>query len=105
MLYDAFSAGVDNIPPEVSNCPGDIVEFVTPPNNFAIVEWVEPTATDNSGQPLTITRSHESRTQFDLGNTLVTYTFTDPSGNSAFCEFEVIVLGECYTNIITIYTV
>ncbi|XP_072013682.1 uncharacterized protein [Amphiura filiformis] len=85
-------AGVDNIPPVVDNCPNDIVEFAGVGANFAVVEWVEPTATDNSGAALTITRTHESREQFPLGNTQVTYTFTDPSGNTAFCDFDVIVL-------------
>ena len=59
----------------------------------AIVSWVEPTATDNSGSQ-TLTSSHSSGSSFGIGVTIVTYTSTDLTGNSMRETFSVIVEGK-----------
>ncbi|XP_022082334.1 uncharacterized protein LOC110974776 isoform X2 [Acanthaster planci] len=84
----ASSPGTDNIPPIISDCPNGIT--VTGTNN-AVVSWVEPTATDNDGQPVSVVKSHEPNSIFNVGSTTVTYTFSDTSGNVAICSFVVTV--------------
>jgi hypothetical protein len=78
----------DNTPPVIENCPNDLT--VTGTNN-AVVSWTEPTATDNDGLPVTVTRSHQPNSIFAAGPTTVTYRFTDSSGNVAECSFVVSV--------------
>ena len=53
--------------------------------------WVEPTATDNSGVPPTVTQTHRPGDSFPVGMTQVTYTFTDMAGNEAICVFSVTI--------------
>ena len=48
--------------------------------------------TDNSGL-FTVKSSHISGSEFVIGVTVVTYTATDPSGNSAGFLFNVTVKG------------
>ena len=55
--------------------------------------WTEPTATDNSGM-VTLTSDYISGGSFPVGTTTVTYTATDESGNTAECDFDVIVAGK-----------
>ncbi|XP_038068270.1 uncharacterized protein LOC119737763 isoform X5 [Patiria miniata] len=81
----------DQTPPVISGCPNGVV--AQGPNN-AVVSWVEPTATDNDGQPVNVVRSHTPNTVFNAGSTTVTYTFTDTSGNDAMCSFLVTVSGD-----------
>ena len=52
------------------------------------------TATDNSGEDVTPDCTPASGTQFVLGETLVTCTATDTSGNAANTTFNIIVNDE-----------
>ena len=81
---------VDNIPPVISGCPND-VQVPLQSGNSAIANWVEPTATDDSGVEPTSSRSHIPGTSFNSGVTPVTYRFFDMAGNQAMCTFNVIV--------------
>ena len=94
-LIDIFSAGQgDNIPPVVSGCPIQGVTVTAPQgSSSASATWTEPTATDNSGGVVTRLSNRSPGQSFSLGNTQITYTFTDPSGNQAFCRFTVTVLS------------
>ncbi len=56
----------------------------------AVAFYIEPTASDDSGIASS-TSSHTPGSSFPVGNTLVSYTFTDAVGNSATCSFTVIV--------------
>ena len=56
------------------------------------VYWTEPTAFDNSGVQ-TLTSSHQPGDVFAVGNTTVTYTATDASGNMVIESFTVMVIG------------
>ena len=58
----------------------------------ANVSWMEPTVTDNSGF-FTLTTNHTSGSAFAIGVTTVTYTATDPSGNTAGYSFDITVQG------------
>ncbi|KAJ8040281.1 Receptor-type tyrosine-protein phosphatase alpha [Holothuria leucospilota] len=79
----------DNAPPEVSNCPDDIVEMVSAGVTTRSVFWTPPTATDSSGY--TVSTSHTPGSQFGVGRTPVTYTFTDSARNQERCTFFVTV--------------
>ncbi|XP_033108663.1 hyalin-like [Anneissia japonica] len=75
--------------PKIMNCPDSI--SVTPDplrNNSAYVTWDEPTATDNSG--IATINSPQVPGEYS-GETEIIYTATDPSGNKAFCIFNVVV--------------
>ena len=75
--------------PVISGCLSDINVVNDLGQCEAIVIWVPPVATDNCSVILTAT--HDSGDSFQLGTTTVTYTATDPSGNSVICSFNVTV--------------
>ncbi|XP_072168935.1 hyalin-like [Diadema setosum] len=53
--------------------------------------WVEPTVTDVSNN-VVVTSNFASGDTFPVGNTVVTYTATDASSNSAQCSFTVTII-------------
>ena len=59
----------------------------------ATVSWTPPTASDNSGETVTLTSDYESGDTFPIGTTTVTYAATDTSGNTATSTFNVVVTG------------
>ncbi|XP_071821997.1 hyalin-like [Apostichopus japonicus] len=82
---------LDNIPPVVS-CINDITQEI-PLNSFGfVVEFTEPTATDNSGTASVLSATRRPGQFFQTGTTTVTYIFADPSGNTADCVFDIIVV-------------
>ena len=58
----------------------------------AKVSWTTPTVTDNSGGEVTLEPDRFSGTFFDVGETVVTYTARDSSGNEARSSFVVRVV-------------
>ena len=88
-MYFTVTA-VDSIEPVISNCPQPVTETVPLGATSGIVTWVEPIGTDNSGTTPTLFKSHEPGSSFPVGNTQVTYIFTDGAGNDATCSFSVI---------------
>ena len=93
--YLAGGTVVDNTAPVISNCPMSASATAASGTNTAVVTWTVPTATDNSGGVVTSTSTHNSGDSFTTGVTTVTYTFSDPTGNQATCQFVVMVNGEC----------
>ncbi|PIK36144.1 hyalin [Apostichopus japonicus] len=90
------SLTVDNMPPVVS-CINDITQEI-PLNSFGdVVDFTEPTATDNSGTASVISATQRPGQFFQTGTTTVTYIFADPSGNTAHCFFDIIVVEVNYT--------
>lgn len=75
----------DNTDPVITNMPTDIL--VT--NCSQVVNWVEPTATDNCGTP-TLTSNYSSGKAFPTGETIVTYTANDGT-NSVQESFKITV--------------
>ncbi|XP_069622657.1 sushi, von Willebrand factor type A, EGF and pentraxin domain-containing protein 1 [Ranitomeya imitator] len=57
------------------------------------VTWEEPQFSDNSGAPLTITKTHAPGDIFPKGETVVEYVASDPSGNARTCEIQIIIKG------------
>eukprot|EP00730_Choanoeca_flexa_P004721 TRINITY_DN11783_c0_g1_i1.p1 TRINITY_DN11783_c0_g1~~TRINITY_DN11783_c0_g1_i1.p1 ORF type:complete len:1320 (+),score=353.99 TRINITY_DN11783_c0_g1_i1:92-3961(+) len=80
---------VDNTPPVV-RCP-TLNPVVTPEDsNVAVVDWDLREPIDNYAPP-NYTLTHASGDQFPVGETVVTLTAIDASGNNASCNFKVIV--------------
>jgi uncharacterized repeat protein (TIGR03803 family) len=80
----------DDTPP-VLQVPGTLVVNATAPTG-AKVNYVV-SATDESGEPVTISCSRASGSIFPIGTTTVTCTATDASGNVSQASFKVKVLG------------
>ncbi|XP_009870346.1 PREDICTED: sushi, von Willebrand factor type A, EGF and pentraxin domain-containing protein 1-like, partial [Apaloderma vittatum] len=82
---------IDTEPPVIDRCrsppPMQAVENEYP------VTWEEPQFSDNSGAPLTITRSHAPGDLFPKGETTVQYTAMDPSGNNRTCVIHIVIKG------------
>ncbi|KAK2521486.1 Svep1 [Columba livia] len=82
---------VDAEPPVIDRCrsppPVQAIENEYP------VSWEEPQFSDNSGAPLSVTRSHAPGDVFPKGETTVQYTAVDPSGNNRTCEIHIVIKG------------
>ena len=61
------------------------------------VSWTPPTASDNSGEVVTLTSDFSPGDTFPIGTTTVTYTATDAYGNTANSTFNVVVTGKYET--------
>jgi hypothetical protein len=85
----AIVTPVDELEPQISNCPKDRVGYT--PNPVIAMSWTAPTATDNC-TAVTSTVSHAPGSAFPVGITGVTYTFTDGHGNENKCQFKVEVI-------------
>ena len=82
---------VDSTAPLINECPSDIhTTLELGVAETALVNWNEPSATDQSGTPQR-SRSHSPNTHFPIGVTTVRYSFTDARYNTAVCTFDVIV--------------
>ena len=79
----------DNVAPTLSTCPSNIFESVTTGCDTTIT-WTPPTATDNCSVS-SLTSNINSGATFPIGTTTVTYTATDPSGNTDICSFTVTI--------------
>ena len=81
---------VDTLSPNILNCPSDIRTVVEVGTSETPVVWNEPSAFDASGinDPQS---SHLPGLDFKVGVTDVSYAFTDNFGNTAFCNFSVLV--------------
>lgn len=92
-FFQLFTATVDNTDPVISGCPSDISVQTTLDGTPVAVTWNEPTATDDSGT-VQVAQSANPGDMFNPGTTVVTYSFTDATGNDAFCIFEVSVASK-----------
>lgn len=75
--------------PVITGCPTQIIVDADE-NGEAIVTWEEPQASALCGA-IAMTKSHESGSTFSVGTTSVMYTFTDDTGRSSTCAFDVLV--------------
>ena len=80
---------VDN-GPVIQNCE-DALASVGLNIGGAIVSWIEPTATSNSGVVSLQSRTRAPGQFFVVGSTPVTYIFVDSIGQTTECTFNVIV--------------
>ena len=72
--------------------PANITQGTDGGSATAVVIWVEPNASDNSGSQ-TLTSSHSPGSSFSIGITPVEYTVIDPSGNIAVGIFAIDIKG------------
>ena len=77
--------------PKIEGCPATVIVNSEPKSDSTTVIWKEPMATVDCGE-VAVVKSHEPGSRFPIGITPVTYTYTDQSGNSSVCEFDVHVL-------------
>uniref|UniRef100_A0A8C2AZW3 Sushi, von Willebrand factor type A, EGF and pentraxin domain-containing protein 1 n=1 Tax=Cyprinus carpio TaxID=7962 RepID=A0A8C2AZW3_CYPCA len=82
---------VDTEPPLIDRCRSPPTVKAT--EKKTAVYWEEPQFSDNSGAYLNISSTHSSGDVFSVGETLVYYTATDPSGNNRTCELIITVQG------------
>ena len=88
-----FLLKVDTTIPVVHNCPSNITSIIEIGQSSQVVSWTEPYATDPAGLRSSnpVTQSHNPGQQFQVGTTMISYTFYDSSGNEATCTFAVVV--------------
>lgn len=87
---------MDETPPKITLCHTSPIEVTgNQESNLTLVDWVEPSATDENGLPLSVTSNLLPGIPLPIGTTTVTYSFTDTYGNDDSCTFDVIVHGEC----------
>ena len=74
---------LDNEDPVIHGMPSDIFQPIIGcgGNADAVVVWIEPTVTDNSGYPI-LSSNYASGDSMPYGVTTVTYTAADGSGNT-----------------------
>ncbi len=83
----------DQVAPVISSCPEDTTLSVTALPGSIAVDWRAPVVSDDCGIVST-TSSHNPGDSFPVGTTVVTYTATDISGNTATCSFKINILWE-----------
>ena len=82
--------------PSIISCPDKIVQYADRNSNSKKISWTEPQATDNSAvTPDVLQVVGKSPGDIFLeGDYRVRYIFTDGSGNTAQCSFQVSVSGK-----------
>jgi len=83
------SCASDSVAPVIT-CPSDVVVDNSPNSCGAVVSFAAPGASDNC-PGVSVASVPPSGSFFPVGNTLVTSTATDASGNQNTCTFYVIV--------------
>lgn len=82
----------DNENPGFVSCPANISVPSNPGLCSAVVNWVEPVASDNcAGVSLIQTTGPANGSTFPLGVTNISYTATDAAGNTSVCAFTITV--------------
>ncbi|WP_373057450.1 HYR domain-containing protein [Zunongwangia sp. H14] len=89
-----FRVTVEDNEAPVIVCQEDISVTTEEGESYAVVDFVDATATDNCEITLEQTAGPDSGSQFPVGTTTITYTATDAAGNTAECSFTVIVEDE-----------
>ncbi len=78
----------DNEDPTFDFCPTNETSKTNYPHLTAWVEWADPSAADNSGNP-TVDCEPPSGSNFAIGRTTVICTAVDEQGNAVTCLFYV----------------
>uniref|UniRef100_UPI00248FCC6E HYR domain-containing protein n=1 Tax=Aquimarina aggregata TaxID=1642818 RepID=UPI00248FCC6E len=88
--FDITITDIEN--PTIVNLPTNIIQNNDFDSCGAIVNWTEPTAADNcSGSSSIQTSGNSNGSFFPIGDTVVTYTATDTSGNSINGSFTITI--------------
>lgn len=89
----SFTVIVVDTEPLTITCSNNITVRSDPRRNGAIVNYPDPTVTDNR-PGVTFSCTPASGSFFPIGETLVTCTATDAAGNTAQCSFRVRVIAD-----------
>ncbi|KAK7466019.1 hypothetical protein BaRGS_00037420, partial [Batillaria attramentaria] len=83
----------DTLPPVFDNgCPANIEAFASRLGSPTTVTWNPPSVSDNDmSNPVQLDSDIAPGSEFSVGVTYVSYTATDPSGNTNRCQFSVTV--------------
>ncbi|MDB4584636.1 HYR domain-containing protein, partial [Draconibacterium sp.] len=88
----------DDEAPVVSNCPADVTVSMDAGLCGAIVNFTDPTFTDNCDGNIAPVRTDgsgfNSGDQFSVGTTTISYSATDAAGNTSTCSFDITVLPD-----------
>ncbi len=89
----SFTITVTDDEQPVFDCPDNIMVSTDPGICETVVNFDDPTVTDNCDGTITATQTAgpSSGTVFPLGATTIEFTATDPSGNSVVCTFDIVV--------------
>ena len=79
--------------PIVESCPTNQSLNTSLGQPTAVVNWINPEASDNSRTEPTVTCSVESGSKFGIGENEVKCQAFDPAGNYATCLFIITVKG------------
>ena len=79
--------------PVITGTSSDFIRNTDSGKPTAMVVFPKPSASDNSGT-VDFRCSHTSPFDFPIGFTMVMYTATDPSSNTATASFSVTVNGK-----------
>ena len=90
-LYSVSLVSVDRVQPVFSNCPANINQGAPFGTSTVLVQWMAPTATDNSGVNPNVVTQAQNPGNYPVGTTTITYRATDGAGNVAICTFDIIV--------------
>ncbi|WP_342379762.1 HYR domain-containing protein [Myxococcus stipitatus] len=85
-----FRVTVQDTTPPPLVCPEN-VRVIGDEGGGAVVTYTVPDSVDSISGPATVTATPASGTRFPAGQTRVVVTATDAAGNSARCEFDVVV--------------
>ena len=83
--------------PTAATCPEDIDINIDPEEESIVVNYTVPTFNDNcegTGLVGTLVEGLASGSEFPLGATVVTYTYTDGCNNTGTCSFTVTITNE-----------
>ncbi len=96
----SFTVTVRDTEAPMMTVPTDIMVNTEAGQNYAVVTYEGPSATDNVGVSSgpTLTAGLGSGGQFPIGTTIVTYEVADDAGNSAIVSFTVVVEGAVQNN-------
>ncbi|XP_038052402.1 hyalin-like [Patiria miniata] len=96
-----FVVVLDNEPPQLDDCPADVIIPVSSSANQVHHRWTPPMASDNSAREVDVTFSCSAATAsdcnqagigtFSVGVSTITYKAEDASGNKNGCTFTVTV--------------
>ncbi|TDN82410.1 gliding motility-associated-like protein, partial [Salegentibacter sp. 24] len=79
---------IDNEAPAIA-CPKDIIVSTQANEAYALVNFENPSATDNCEVTVEQTGGPVSGSQFPIGITTITFTATDNAGNTTQCSFSI----------------
>jgi hypothetical protein len=83
----------DQEEPKIQSCPTNLVQETDLGKPTAMLEWVTPIATDNTGDDVAVICDPTSGSNFTIGQKEVVCEAMDSSGNKATCSFHVNVNG------------